>query len=228
MEDDFVTSYAPYVVRLAHSIRPRDPDAVSEALLALIYAARTFDPHRGVPFNCYVRNAVIRRVRRATRRANLPLSVPTWLIDASDVIRESLTAADGSPDVDQARMRLRDRFSGSTGYAQRMLRLAMETDALASFARVDSMTPLPAETAADDGDGPDAIAERRMLQQAVRRAVHALPPLEREVTTLRHFSGLSQRAIAERLGVSRRAVRTALQSAHERLRRDLADWRPED
>jgi RNA polymerase sigma-70 factor (ECF subfamily) len=65
----------------------------------------------------------------------------------------------------------------------------------------------------------------RELQAAVRRAVAALPPREREVLELRHESGLKFREIAERLNRPLGTVLTQMRAALERIGEALEGYR---
>src|SRR5437899_7348941 len=62
----------------------------------------------------------------------------------------------------------------------------------------------------------DRLLLERELAAAVRRAIAALPPPEREVVRLRHDRGLKFREIAERLG---RPLGTVLSQMHTALQR---------
>jgi len=76
--------------------------------------------------------------------------------------------------------------------------------------------------------GAAAADERllaRELQAAVRRAVAALPPRERDVLELRHESGLKFREIAERLNRPLGTVLTQMRAALERIGAALEGYR---
>jgi len=66
-----------------------------------------------------------------------------------------------------------------------------------------------------------ALVEEYALYAQVRAAVEALPAVERRVVELHFGAGLSERAIARVLGVSKSWVHRRLQSALVRLRADL-------
>lgn len=82
---------------------------------------------------------------------------------------------------------------------------------------------------ARDGEPLAPAADRKVLEQelrdAVRRAIAALPPAERDVVLLRHERGLTFRDIAARLS---RPLGTVLSQMHTALRRigaELEDYR---
>lgn len=78
---------------------------------------------------------------------------------------------------------------------------------------------------------PDADADARDLEEAVRVAIDRLPARRREVLTLSRFHGLSNAEIAEVLGISPQTVANQLVSALRSLRAELgphlaAEWPP--
>jgi RNA polymerase sigma factor (sigma-70 family) len=68
-------------------------------------------------------------------------------------------------------------------------------------------------------EAPDALAEAttRERWRATRRAIDALPENQRAVVILAKFEGLSQRQVAETLGISEGAVESRLVRAMRRL-----------
>ena len=76
-----------------------------------------------------------------------------------------------------------------------------------------------------EGERPDIRQERperevlaRELDQVLRAEMRALPERQRTVLLLHGVRGLEQRAIADLLGISAGAVKTALFHARERMR----------
>jgi RNA polymerase sigma-70 factor (ECF subfamily) len=88
------------------------------------------------------------------------------------------------------------------------------------------------ETTTDDppdeglDGGTDADPLQRVIDgeaaEAVRRAVEALPPLQREVVVLFEYEGLSLAETAVVCGIDVGCVKSRLHRARERLRRGLA------
>ena len=62
--------------------------------------------------------------------------------------------------------------------------------------------------------GFDAVADN----DVVWRAVHTLPPREREIVALRIFHGLTQSQIADRTGISQMHVSRLLRRSFDALR----------
>jgi len=76
----------------------------------------------------------------------------------------------------------------------------------------------------DCDDGPLQRVLREEAADAVRRAVAALPPAQREVVVLFEYEGLSLAEVAEVVGSDAGAVKSRLHRARQRLRRELAPF----
>jgi RNA polymerase sigma-70 factor (ECF subfamily) len=71
----------------------------------------------------------------------------------------------------------------------------------------------------------DAHLLERELREAVRRAVNALPPAQRDVVELRHHRELTFQQIADRLGRPLGTVLTQMRSALARISAELESYR---
>lgn len=85
--------------------------------------------------------------------------------------------------------------------------------------REDDEVP-PLEFASDD-PGPREEAERREAAEAVRSALEALPPEQREVLVLKEYEGLKFREIAEILGCPESTVKSRMYYALGAMRHRL-------
>ena len=74
-------------------------------------------------------------------------------------------------------------------------------------------------------DPADARLLERELRSAVRRAVHALPPAQREVVELRQQRGLTFQEISHRLGRPLGTVLTQMRAALARISTALENYR---
>ncbi|MBI4616059.1 MAG: sigma-70 family RNA polymerase sigma factor [Planctomycetes bacterium] len=83
--------------------------------------------------------------------------------------------------------------------------------------------PLPAEGASSRDEGPEAAAAGLEEGEILRRAVDALPPLQRETVRLRYFAGLSLAEVAAVRGTALGTVKATLHQAIEKLRREMGD-----
>ena len=75
----------------------------------------------------------------------------------------------------------------------------------------------------DPSPGPEERAQRRELQEEVRRAVLQLDEDKREVLAMREFSGMSYGAIAEALGIEEGTVKSRLSRARAQLAEILTE-----
>jgi RNA polymerase sigma-70 factor (ECF subfamily) len=74
-------------------------------------------------------------------------------------------------------------------------------------------------------DPADARLLERELRSAVRRAIHALSPAQREVVELRHQRGLTFQQIADRLGRPLGTVLTQMRASLARIGTALENYR---
>ena len=74
----------------------------------------------------------------------------------------------------------------------------------------------------DPGDGADERVRREQLRARVRGAVAGLPDRQREVVTLKVFSEMTYREVAEVMGLSEGSIKAHLHQAVSNLRRLMA------
>ena len=99
-------------------------------------------------------------------------------------------------------------------------------DRLRSESRRPSLAPVTLLDDARDSDpvlDPQALADRRWADSIVRTVVSELPEAERRVVALAYADGLSQAAIADRLGVPIGTVKSRTRRALTHLRTRLVD-----
>jgi len=80
------------------------------------------------------------------------------------------------------------------------------------------------EKVADEAAGTDREVERRDLQRAVQRAIATLDADHRAVIILREYNGLSYDEIAAILEIAPGTVKSRLNRAREKLRRELLNF----
>ncbi|HEU5229653.1 MAG TPA: RNA polymerase sigma factor [Ktedonobacteraceae bacterium] len=89
----------------------------------------------------------------------------------------------------------------------------------------DDLSPLAIMP--DNRPLPDEIAERHDLQQALRKAIEALPPKFRSVVLLRYAGQLSFSEIGKTLSMPEATAKTYFQRARPLLRAALSNqWQP--
>ncbi len=71
---------------------------------------------------------------------------------------------------------------------------------------------------------PAKAAENKELRSQIRKAIHQLPPKQRQIFILRHWDGLSLKDIATVVGRSDGTVKAHLFHAHRNLRKHLQPY----
>jgi RNA polymerase sigma-70 factor, ECF subfamily len=155
--------------------------------------------------------------RHARRLFSLALRIVGARDDAEDVIQEVFSQA-----WDQA-----GRYDGSRGSVTAWLVTITRSRAIdhvrARRARPDSHV-LPDDAApaiADPGAGQEAMVLTGEQVSRVRRALDALPLLQRTAIELAYYEGLSQSDIAERLEQPLGTIKTRMRQGLSRLREAL-------
>ncbi len=201
--------------RLARRLSPRGAsldDFVQVARLALVEAAGRFQPERGVPFANYSATVIEGRLKHHLRdrcwavRPPRPLQ-EMWL--AAAPVTEALTQRLGrSPTVSE--------LSEEMGVDPALLVEALDTPhawSADSLERLQTDSPMPWEPAVVDG-GFAAVEERAWLHDAIA----ALPKRLQYILEMRFRQDLTQREIAEKLGISQMHVSRLLARALRQLR----------
>ena len=83
-------------------------------------------------------------------------------------------------------------------------------------------TTLPADLASD-APSPTANADSQPLFASFRKFLHGLPPEQREALLLTEYEGMTQKALADRLGVAVSTVKSRVQRGRKRLEKALLD-----
>ena len=211
--DELYERYAGFAIALARRVgaKTRESNDLEQAALGgLVKAIDSFDPTRGVKFTTYagrsVSGALKHYMRDQTWSVRVPRSISESVVTVRRVQAELAQSLGRLPTDEQvaeaAELPLEDVIgaleAGATAYN------AMSLDA-------------PADET--DGDaGPElGIDDEAIFQAAVwesvRPHIQGLPDVERRVLHLRFFDDLSQREIAEIIGVSQMQVSRLLSKA---------------
>lgn len=199
--------------RYARRGEPLD-DLVQVGSIGLLKALDRFDPDRGVPFRGFAVPTISGEIRRHFRDAG-------WMVRPPRDLQELVLAVSAAT----------ERLAASQGHEPTIAELAEETqvgvDEIAEALRAGGgyrAASLDAPTA-DDGlsvgdgigetdDGFDLIDARHDVQ----RGLAGLRPRERRIVALRFWGGLSQREIADEIGISQMHVSRLLRGALQQMR----------
>lgn len=170
-------------------------DLASQGREALLAAARSFDPERGVPFrrwaNLRIRGAMIDAVRS---QGNLPRRVYRQLraLQAAERVHEAAAeeeAAAPAKEGEAADAALTDRL-GSAAMAMAMAFLSMKSDDALDRAR-------------DPNDSPEEAVGRAELVATIRDAIAERPEAERRLLERHYFDDVTFEEAARELGLSK-------------------------
>jgi RNA polymerase sigma factor (sigma-70 family) len=153
------------------------------------------------------------RPHEAGLRAWLHARFPA-LTDPDDLLQESYLRL------------LRARAAGNVVNTKAFLFATARNAAIDLFRRqrvvtTEPLVSLSSPNVEEDGPGIPEIASRAQEIEILHQAIEALPPRCREIMTLQNIQRLSNRAIAERLGISINTVNAQIVIGLVRCRRFL-------
>ncbi|HVJ93165.1 MAG TPA: sigma-70 family RNA polymerase sigma factor [Labilithrix sp.] len=170
-------------------------DLASQGREALLAAARSFDPERGIPFrrwaNLRIRGAMIDSVRKD---GSLPKRVYRKLraVQAADAVHEAANEEQGAaptPTAEAADAKLADHL-GTAAMAMALGFLSMRRDEAL-------------EQAKDPDHSPESNVGHVQLIARVRDAIAELPDQERTLLTRHYFDDIQLDEAARELGLSK-------------------------
>lgn len=120
-------------------------------------------------------------------------------VDADDVVQEVYAALAELPEV----AHIRDPWAYMVATARASILSALRR---ARIVRIEAFASLEHLDAADQAAGPERVATAHQQLRATLALIQALPDKCRQAFLLRRVEGLSQRQIAQRMGVSENTV----------------------
>ena len=219
--EELIACFSPLSRKLARRYRnTSEPweDLFQIAQLGLVKAVDGFDPERGCPFASYAIPTILGELRRYFRGASWAVRVPRAIQERALEVRDGERA-------------LADECGRSPTVVElaRFMELTVEEtlDAMHALRALGSVS-LDAPRGGEDRETGATYAETigaedpryELVEQDVDLAA-ALPELEprqREILRLRFFDELTQRQIAERIGVSQMQVSRLLAQCVSELR----------
>jgi RNA polymerase sigma-B factor len=216
-----VVAYRPLAVALARRCTGgmrRDGDLEQAACEGLVKALQRFDPDRGTAFTSFAVPTILGQVRRHVRDTAWPAHVPR-------PVQEHVAAVRAAADALTAR-RARAPSAAELAHATGLT----EEEVVDALLAGSAMRTVPLE--GDGGPAEVPVAERVGAEdpgyaraESAATLVALLPALAAEhqlLLRLRFADDLSQRQIADCMGVSRSQVGRLLASALDQLREAAA------
>lgn len=223
VRNELVERYSRLVEFTVRRFRPRTvdhEDLRQVAYLAILNAIDRFDPDRGIQFSTFASQSMEGELKR-------------YLRDRSWSVRPPRRSQELHLELRSAEERLLQRLGRTPGVTELAHELSTtEDDVLLALEarqayRASSLDAAPGLEGQRTGTAPALDGfDRVETIDLVERLLGQLSPKDRELLTMRYLDGLSQQAIAQRLGVSQsylsRMLRRTLDRAHERTRLDRA------
>lgn len=226
LRDRLVRRHLPLARRLAYRFARRGipiDDLYQVASIGLIHAVERFDPTRGVPFDVFASPTILGEIRHHFRDRSWDLRVPRRLQNLHLAVEAT---------VEQLRVRLCRaptvaELARAIGVGEEEIVEAIEAGAVYNTAPLAEDRPEDRPGPPDAPDDPLRV-EDPWLTAAVDRLLIAtvideLAPRRRLIVRLYFWEGLSQDAIAERLGLSQMHVSRLLRASLAQLRGLLED-----
>ena len=222
LQDEVVVLHMGLARAIAARYRGRgiaDDDLSQAASMALLKAARNFDPTRGVEFLSYavvtMKGEVKRQFRDYGWMVRPPRPIQKLQADVSRADSELTHQLGRSPKVTEVAAYL--------GVAEDEVLEALSADGCFTPTSLD--TPVGSEGSGVLGElipGEDSAMSEAEARVMLTPAVRSLPEREREVLYLRFFKQQTQAQIAEEIGVTQMQVSRILSRVLVTLRGQLA------
>jgi RNA polymerase sigma-B factor len=218
VREELVCEFLPLARKLARRyVRSSEPndDLFQVASLGLVKAIDGFDPSRGPTFASFAIPTILGELRRYFRDSTWALHVPRGAQERARAIEDSIGRFTGvlgtAPTVDEIAA---DLGIGVEEVLDGLLaRRAYETESFDSpVGHQDGLTV--AEAVGAEDERYDLVEE----QATVLPALRLLSARERRVLQLRYVGEMSQKDIAERIGVSQMQVSRILAGTIARIR----------
>lgn len=221
--EELVQRFLPLARKLASRYaRSNEPyeDLVQVASVGLIKAIERFDPGHGSAFTSYAVPTILGELKRHFRDTSWTIQVDRRSQERARAVlaaQRAIMAVGRAPTVmDIAQFLECDAEEVLEGLQAAQAHSPVSLDAPVSPTTAEEDDSLGGKVGADD-ERFEQVDERATLDAAVQH----LPKLERKVLYLRFGEDLSQREIADRLGVSQMHVSRLLRRALDRLREQL-------
>ncbi|MGA8210078.1 MAG: sigma-70 family RNA polymerase sigma factor [Nocardioidaceae bacterium] len=206
LQDEVVVLHIGLARSIANRFRGRgiaEDDLTQAAAMALVKAARSFDPDHGTPFLAYAAATVTGEVKRQFRDY-------AWMVRPPRPIQRL------QAEVNQAQDELSHRLGRSPRVAEVATCIGASEDSVVEALAADGCysptsldLPVGADGSAVLGDllaGEDSAMDDVEARVMLTPAVRALPRLERTVLYLRFFRQQTQTQIAAEVGVTQMQV----------------------
>jgi RNA polymerase sigma-B factor len=220
VRDELVERHRALALHLSRRYRAHDEreDLEQVACLALVRAIERFDPARGVAFSSFAVPTIAGELKRYFRDLGWAVRVPRSLQELGQRLAPAAEELARELGREPTARELAER-------CETTIELVLEARSLASAHRPDSLNrPTDPDSSADAETGDRAVRYLETGYDEVETATDVdallahLPDRERLILTLRYRGDLTQREIADRVGLSQMHVSRILRTTIEQLR----------
>jgi len=220
LAEKLIRHYEPMVKVAANKMSRNRPDLFDDLFqvgqMSLFRLLKQFDPNLGMPFEPYAMKSMIGHMKNYLRDKSWYIQVPRRIKEMSLVVQNTIdemtTELERSPNVEEIAERL------GIGVEETLEILAGRD--LYHYVSLDTPTT-DDDNAAVLGDligSPSDDYEALERKLDLREAMEHLQPEERKVLDLVFEAGLSQRTIADKLGVSQMSISRIQKRAIDKLK----------
>jgi RNA polymerase sigma-B factor len=220
LAESLIRNYQPMVKMAANKMSRNRPDLYDDLFqvgqMSLFRLLKQFDPELGMPFEPYAMKSIIGHMKNYLRDKSWYIQVPRRIKEKGLVVQQAIdelmTRLERSPNIEEIALHLDlsveetlEILAGRDLYHYVSLDTPISEDDNAAI--LGELIGSPAD---DYGD-----LERKLdLQEAMDQ----LKPEERKVLKLVFENGLSQRSIADELGVSQMSISRIQKRAIDKLK----------
>jgi RNA polymerase sigma-B factor len=225
LAEELIRLYEPMVRMAANKMSRNRPDLFDDLYqvgqMSLFRLLKQFDPGMGMPFEPYGMKSIIGHMKNYLRDKSWYVQVPRRIKEKGLVVQQAIdeltVTLERSPTVDEIASHLGLELEETLEIlAGRDLYHYVSLDTPISD---EENTAVLGELIGSPSDDFAALERKLDLQDAMSD----LKPEEREVLMLVFDGGLSQRTIAERLGVSQMSVSRIQKRAMDKLKQRLTE-----
>ncbi|MBJ7329147.1 MAG: SigB/SigF/SigG family RNA polymerase sigma factor [Solirubrobacteraceae bacterium] len=226
LREELVVMALPLVraiaARYARRGEPVD-DLVQVGSVGLLKAIDRFDPDRGVPFGAFATPNISGEIRRHFRDT-------TWSVRPPRELQELVLAVSKATEqlsTELGRPPRIDELAEATNVSPTRVMEALTAGEGYKPASLDAPVLEDGGTLGDTMGGMDGDYSMVDWRHDLRRGLAGLRPRERQIVALRFLGGLSQREIADRVGVSQMHVSRLLRGALAQMRETIGEMEVE-
>ena len=219
--DELVVAHlglAKYFARRFANRGEPDDDLVQVASLALVNAVDRFDPERGVEFSTFASSTIAGELKRHFRdrgwAVRAPRRIQELYLQLGELLNELTQTLGRSPTVHE--------LAAAAGVSADDVLEALEAGQSYRLASLDATAPDEDGSLIDRLGEEDSRFEQTDRRMALAPLLAMLPERERLIFHLRFFEGMTQKSIADEIGISQMHVSRLLARSMATLREAAA------